>query len=386
VTIETAALAHVSAIEPYAPGKPISHVARELGLDPARIVKLASNENALGMSPAARRALERSATDAHRYPDMDCIELREGLAQYLDLPMDRLLVGAGSSELILLAARAFLERGRRIVVSQHAFVSYEGAARAVGARAVSVPTRGWQPDLDGMIAAIDPSVRIVFIASPNNPTGVLVEPAALEKFIAAVPDNVLVVLDEAYHDFVEPRLRVDVRSLTVRHPNLLVLRTFSKVYGLAGLRVGYAVSSPKVISLLRRLQPPFSVSATAQAAALAALGDADFRERSVDMIRTERPRVCQELQSLGVEYVPSFGNFVLVRVGNGKDVFRALLPRGVIVRPVDSYGLAPWIRVTVGLPEENATFIRELRQLLADGRQLAGSGSRKLPAANFTSD
>src|SRR6185437_15140274 len=211
--IEDSVLTHISALEPYVPGKPIAHVARELGLDPDHIIKLASNENPLGTAPAARLILEQSGLQAHRYPDMDCLELCEGLAAHLAVSIDQILVGAGSSELIRLAAQALLAPGRSAVLPQHSFAAYQAAARSVGAQAIVVPTRDWQLDLDAMAAATNQSVRIVFIASPNNPTGVLVEPQALERFFAAVPDNVLIVLDEAYHDFVEPDRKIDVQAL-----------------------------------------------------------------------------------------------------------------------------------------------------------------------------
>jgi histidinol-phosphate aminotransferase len=338
-----------------------------MGLDPAGIIKLASNENALGSAPAARRALATAAADLSRYPDMDCLELREGLSNHLGVPFEQIIVGAGSSELIVLAAQAFLAPGRSLVQSQFSFISYAGAAKAVGARAVSVPVKGWQPDLDGMLAAIGPDVHVVFIASPNNPTGTLVEARALERFIAAVPERVLVVLDEAYRDFVEPELRPNSNELVKKHPNLLVMRTFSKVYGLAALRVGYGLGNARLVSLLRRLQPPFSVSAPAQAAALAALSDTDFVKRSITANREGRARLGQELAAARFEFVPSYGNFLLIRVGNGVAVYRDLMRRGIVVRPLASYKLDEWVRVTVGLPEESAAFMRGLTELLPKG-------------------
>lgn len=361
--IEDSVLTHISALEAYIPGKPISHVVRELGLDPDHIIKLASNENPLGAAPAACLVLEQSGSQVHRYPDMDCLELREGLAAHLAVSVDQILVGAGSSELIRVAAQALLAPGRAAVMPQHSFAAYEAAARSVGAQAIVVPTRDWQPDLDAITAAINDSVRVVFIASPNNPTGVLVEPQALERFFGAVPRNVLIVLDEAYHDFVERDHKIDVRALSHRHENLLILRTFSKVHGLAGLRIGYGIGHSKLIDLLRRLQIHFLVNAPAQAAALAALADTEFVERSVTLNRVERADLCHELSTMGIEYVPSHGNFVLMNVGDGGRVFHALLEQGIVVRPMAYYRLKQWIRVTVGLPQENAAFIKALRTL-----------------------
>lgn len=367
MTIDASVLAHVSQIEPYVPGKPISAVAREMGLDPERIIKLASNENALGASPAALASLANSAAALNRYPDIDCVDLRKGLARHLDVPMERLIVGAGSSELILLAAHALLDSTRSVVLSQYSFISYEGAARSVGARSIIVPTRGWQPDLEAMVDAIEPSTRLLFIASPNNPTGVVVEPAALERMLDAIPDHVLVVLDEAYRDFIEPSRRVDVHALVNRHANLLVLRTFSKVYGLSGLRVGYGICDETLVSLLRRLQPPFSVNAAAQAAALAALDDREFVQRSIEMARGGRETLQAAFTAAAFEYVSSHANFILLRVGDGPRVFRELLKKGIVVRPVANYGLREWIRVTVGLPHENEAFLSALCALLPEG-------------------
>jgi histidinol-phosphate aminotransferase len=354
-------------MEPYVPGKPIAAVARDFGHDPSRIIKLASNENALGASPAALRALLTASTEVHRYPDNDWFALRTGLARHLDVPADQIIVGAGSSELILLAARAVLAPGRSLLISQYSFVSYEGAARSVGANVVTVPTLEWRPDTEAMRAAIDPSVKLVFIASPNNPTGALVRPDVLARFVAGVPDDVLVVLDEAYRDFVAPELRLNAHELVNRHPNVLVLRTFSKVYGLAGLRVGYGIGSAPLVALLRRLQLPFSVSTAAQSAALAALADTSFVERSVAMNQAGRAELYRALAESRIEHLPSYGSFVLVRVGTGDRVFRQLLERGIVVRPVANYGLPEWIRVTVGLPQENAAFVAALRELLPGG-------------------
>lgn len=367
MAVQSSVLDHVASIPPYPPGRPIAAVAREFGLDPAKIVKLASNENALGMAPAAREILTALAEDPSRYPDSDGFDLRGELARQLKTTPDRILLGAGSSEPILLVARAFLEPGRVAVLSRYSFVSYEAAIRSVGATARIVDTKDWAQDLDGLLAAIDEDVRVLYVASPNNPTGTLIAPDDLSRFIAAVPPHVVVVLDEAYRDFVRPAQRPDTDRLLAIHPNLLVLRTFSKVYGLAGLRVGYALGAPELLDLLRRLQLPFSVSSIAQAAAIAALHDTDFVARSAADNERERERLSNRLARDGFEPVPSHGNFLLFRVGDGPATFQSLLRQGIIVRPVANYGLKEWLRVTVGLPAENDLFADALGRLLPKG-------------------
>jgi histidinol-phosphate aminotransferase len=364
VNVASSILAHVSSIELYVPGRPIESVAREHGIAPAAIVKLASNENPFGMSPPSRQAIATLQGNPSRYPDSDSVSLREALASHLALDPAHILVAAGSSELILLAARAFLDSDRAAIMSQYSFISYGLAVRSVGAEAIAVPAADWGHDLQRMLAAIDKRVRVVFVASPNNPTGTMLAKADIERFIAAVPPDVLVVLDEAYREFTRPKDQPDVAQLLRRHGNLLVLRTFSKVYGLAGLRVGYGLGSAELIGFLKRLQLPFSVTVDAQCAAAAALSDQQFVEQCVESNRAERNRMCAALESRGIRYVPSFGNFVLLNVGDGPRVFRSLLERGIVVRPVANYGLREWIRVSVGLPQENDAFLRELHAVM----------------------
>jgi histidinol-phosphate aminotransferase len=365
MNIEASILESLRAIASYPTGKPIAAVAREFGLDPAQITKLASNENALGMSPLARAALRDCSEDLSRYPDSDCHELRQALASHLGQPAEHIMPGAGSSQLILLAVRAFLDATRAAVIPQYSFVSYKAAVRSVGARSIVVPLRGWQHDLDRLLAAIDDSVRLMFIATPNNPTGAMIDAQQLARFIAAVPGHVLVVLDEAYRDFVPPANRPEIEPLLDRHRNLLVLRTFSKIYGLAGLRIGYAIGDPQVIDVLRCLQLPFSLNTHAQVAALAALGDTTFVERSFQSNLEQRAWLCAQLAAIGLPFLPSAGNFVLIHVGDGASVYQALLRRGVIVRRVANYGLPQWLRVTVGLPQENRLLVEHLRAIMS---------------------
>ncbi len=367
MSIEAAILPHVAALESYGTSRPLSSVARDFGLDPHTVIKLASNENALGMSPAARQVIVELAGDPSRYPDSDSFELRAALSRQLAIDADRIMLGSGSSQLILLAARALLCPGRAAVLSQYAFVSYASAVRSVGARVITVPARDWGHDLAQMRAAVTDDVHLVFIASPNNPTGTMVASDALVQFIHSMPERVLIVLDEAYRDYVEPNLRPDINGLISRHRNLLVLRTFSKVHGLAGLRVGYCLGDAGVVNMLKRLQLPFSVNTLAQTAASAALEDREFVEHSVALNTEQRMWLGAGMQARGFEYLPSHGNFLLVRVGDGPRIFQMLLKSGVVVRSVANYGLSEWIRVSVGLHDENRAFLQRLCELLPAG-------------------
>jgi histidinol-phosphate aminotransferase len=357
--------ANVRAIAPYQGGKPISEVAREYGLDEARIVKLASNENPLGMPESAQRAmLAAAAGDLGRYPDGNAFELKGALSARLGVPADWLTIGNGSNDILELAARATLAPGLSAVYSQYSFAVYALATQAIGARAIVVPARDFGHDLDAMLAAIAPDTRIVFVANPNNPTGTFVRAAALERFVAAVPPAVAVVLDEAYNEYLDPALRSDALAWVRRFPNLILSRTFSKAYGLAGLRVGYAVAQPPLTDLMNRVRQPFNVSSVAQAAAVAALGDAAFLERSRAMNAEGLAMLSGAFDALGLPYVKSYANFVLVRVGDAAAINDRLLRAGVIVRPVGNYGLPEWLRVTVGTPAENEVFVAALRRAL----------------------
>ncbi|HUN92870.1 MAG TPA: histidinol-phosphate transaminase [Burkholderiaceae bacterium] len=358
------ALSWVSAIAPYVAGKPIEETARELGLDPARIVKVASNENPLGMAPAAVRALERlmrsPAAELGRYPDSNGFALRAALAERFGVPADWITLGNGSNDILELCAAATLAPGRSGLYAQYSFAVYPLAVQARGARAIVVPAKAYGHDLDAMQAAIAPDTRLVFLANPNNPTGTFLPAEALERFLQRVPSSVLVVLDEAYNEYLPPALRYDSVAWVRRYPNLLVSRTFSKIYGLASLRVGYAIARPEVAALLHRVRHPFNVNAFALAAATAALGDHEFVARSYELNRAGLEQLAAGFRRLGLEWVPSDANFLLVRVGDGARIYRGMLERGVIVRPVASYALPEWLRFTVGLPEENARALEAL--------------------------
>jgi histidinol-phosphate aminotransferase len=363
---------YVRAIAPYVAGKPISEVAREFGLDEARIVKLASNENPLGMPESAQRAMVKAAGELGRYPDANAFELKAALAARYDVPAEWITLGNGSNDILEMAAHAFVQRGQSIVYSQYSFAVYALATQGLGARHLVTPAVKYGHDLDAMLAAIADDTRLIFVANPNNPTGTFIKAATLEAFIAKVPRDVVVVLDEAYTEYLAADKRYDSIAWVRRYPNLLVSRTFSKAYGLAGLRIGFAIAQPELTDLLNRLRQPFNVNTLAQAAAVAALGDTAFLEKSAALNAEGYRTLTAAFERLGLEYVPSDGNFVLVRVSRdpadnaaGDRVNLELLKQGVIVRPVGNYGLPQWLRVTIGLPEENAAFIAALERALA---------------------
>jgi histidinol-phosphate aminotransferase len=360
---------YVRAIAPYIAGKPISEVAREFGLDEATIVKLASNENPLGMPESAQRAMAQAASELGRYPDANAFELKTALSERYGVPADWVTLGNGSNDILEIAAHALVEKGQSIVYAQYSFAVYALATQGVGARAIVVPAVKYGHDLDAMLAAITDDTRLIFVANPNNPTGTFIEGAKIEAFLDKVPRNVVVVLDEAYTEYLPEEKRYDSIAWVRRYPNLLVSRTFSKAFGLAGLRVGFAIAQPELTDLLNRLRQPFNVNTLAQAAAIAALNDTAFLEKSAALNAQGYRRLTEAFDKLGLEYVPSDGNFVLVRVGNddaaGNRVNLALLKQGVIVRPVGNYGLPQWLRITIGLPEENEAFLAALEKTLA---------------------
>ena len=363
---------HIAAIAPYQAGKPIEELAREFGLDPATIVKLASNENPLGMPLSAQKAVAAAISGLGRYPDPAGFDLKQALSERYDVPQSWLTLGNGSNDILELVAMALLEPGTSCVYSQHAFVVYKLSTQARGARHIVVPARDFGHDLPAMLEAIDDTTRLVFIANPNNPTGTYLSNAALESFLAEVAkrhgSRVTVVLDEAYNEFLEPELRVDSVGLVKKYPNLLVSRSFSKAYGLAGLRVGFAVAQPALTDLLNRVRQPFNVNSLAQAAAIAALQDKDFLARSFAVNRDGKAQLQNAFTQLGLKFVPSYANFVLVHVGDAARVNLELLKRGVIVRPVAGDGLPEWLRVSIGLPEENQKFIDALTAILKTSR------------------
>ena len=359
---------HIRAIAPYQAGKPIEELAREFGLDPATIVKLASNENPLGMPETARNAMVAAMEDLGRYPDSNGFALKAALAAKFGVPLDWITLGNGSNDILELAAAAVLAPGRSCVYARHSFAVYALATQARGARAIVVPARALGHDLEAMAAAVADDTALVYVANPNNPTGTYLPAAAIEAFLQRVPSRVVVVLDEAYNEYLRPELRTDSVAWVRRHPNLLVSRTFSKAFGLAGLRVGYGIAQPALTDLLNRVRQPFNVNAAAQAAAVAALADEGFLARSYALNLSGLQQLTQAFEALGLEYVPSYGNFVLVKVGPAGRVYQELLKRGVIVRPVANYQLPEWLRVSIGLPGENQRFLDALPDALAAAR------------------
>ena len=354
---------YVRRIAPYQAGKPISELACEYGLQPERIVKLASNENPLGIPPSAREAMIDAIADLGRYPDSNGFELKAALSRRYSVPPEWITLGNGSNDILELAAHALLQPGASAVYSQYSFAVYALATQETGARAIVVPARELGHDLDAMRAAIEVDTRLVFIANPNNPTGTFEPADAIAAFLAAVPRNVVIVLDEAYNEYLEPSLRFDSTRWLRDHPNLVISRTFSKAYGLAGLRVGFGLAQAELTDLMNRVRQPFNVSTVAQAAAIAALDDAAFLQRSYELNREGLARLQSAFARMGLEHVHSYGNFVLVRVGDADAVYEGLLRAGIIVRPVANYGLPQWLRVTVGLPEENEAFLEALTRV-----------------------
>src|SRR5689334_10153122 len=356
---------YVRAIAPYVGGKPIEEVARELDLDPATIVKLASNENPRGPSPKALAAIARAAADVTRYPDGNGYALKMALSAKLRIAPDQIVLGNGSNDVLELATHAFLRPGDHAVYSQYAFIVYPLATQARGALGIEVPAKDHAHDLDAMRAAITPRTRMVFIANPNNPTGTWLAGEAVEAFIANVPRDVTVVLDEAYNEYLEPSQQSQSMAWIARYPNLIVSHTFSKAHGLAALRVGYGVMNAQLADLLNRVRQPFNVNSLAQAAALAALHDDAYVAESRTLNRAGMQQLERGLRALGVRYLPSHGNFILIEVGEAQPVYQALLRQGIIVRPVGNYDLPTWLRVTVGTEAENARFLMSLAPALA---------------------
>jgi histidinol-phosphate aminotransferase len=358
---------YVRSIAPYQPGKPISELARELGLDEAGIVKLASNENPRGIGPRTRAAIERSIGDIARYPDGNGFELKLALSRRYHVEMGSIVLGNGSNDVLELVASAFLGPGRAAVMSQHCFAVYPLATQSRGARSIVVPAKEYGHDLEAMARAIDDETFVVWLANPNNPTGTYVRPDALDAFLRRVPERVLVVLDEAYNEYLPADLRSDSVKWLKRHPNLVLTRTFSKAYGLAGLRVGYALAHASVADVMNRVRQPFNVNSLALAAAAAALDDMEFVAKSYAENLQGLRQLEEGARSLGLDYIASCGNFLTIKVGKAADIYKRLLRRGVIVRPVGGgYQLPEHLRVTIGTAAENDKFLAALAASLKD--------------------
>lgn len=359
----------VNGLSVYQPGKPIEEVARELGLgDPESIIKLASNENALGPSPKAIEAMKKFTARMHIYPDGDNFDLRKALAKKLKVADQEIFIGHGSNEIIQLLGHVFLDRDSSIVVSDHAFIVYRLVAALYESSVISVPMKNFTHDLTAMNKAIRSDTRMVFISNPNNPTGTMVDHHEIDSFMKDVPDHTVVIFDEAYIELLPPERQPDTLRYVRENRNVYVLRTFSKTYGLAGLRVGYALAPREGISLLHRVRQPFNVNAMAQTAAQAALQDEAFVEHTRTTIEAGMRQVCAAFEKLGLSYIPSVANFVLVKVGNGQKVYEALQKLRVIVRPVNVYQLPEYVRVTIGTEKENSKLIEAFNSVMT-GRE-----------------
>ncbi len=357
---------YVRAIAPYQGGRPISEIAREFGIDEADIVKLASNENPLGMSPKAHLAIEEAVHDIARYPDGNSFELREAVSKQFHVKPDQIIFGNGSNDILELVARAFLQKGDEVIYSQHAFAVYPLVTQAVGATGVVVPAKVFAHDLDGFVQAITSKTRLIFIANPNNPTGTLIDKETLKAFLKQVPSDVLVVLDEAYDEYLANEHQSEAIDWLASFDNLIISRTFSKAYGLAGLRIGFGLMHADIADILNRVRQPFNVNAIAQAAAVASLSDRDFVAKSYALNQAGMLQLTQGFNQLGIEYIDSYANFISFKVADEMTVNQKLLEKGIIVRPVANYEMPGYLRVSIGLFSENQRFLEALTSIVND--------------------
>ncbi len=353
---------YIRTLIPYEPGKPIEEVEREYGI--SNSIKLASNENPLGPSPKALAAIREKLDQLHLYPDGDCFYLKRGMAQKIAVEPENLIFGNGSNEIIELAVRTFMRPGDEAVMAEQAFVVYPLIVQAAGGKKKAVPLRNFTHDLAAMAEAITAQTRVVFLANPNNPTGTIYRRDEWERFLSNVPSNLLLIVDEAYFEYVQDPAYPDSLRYHAEDRAILTLRTFSKLYGLAGLRIGYGVGPKKLIDMMQRVRQPFNVNAAAQWAALAALEDVDHVKRSLEVNRLGMEYLQAECNRLGLEFVPSDANFILVRVGKGQEVFKQLLSKGVIVRPMAGYQFPEHVRVTIGTMDENRKLIEALQKVM----------------------
>ena len=365
VDYQSLAVEGVQALSPYQPGKPIEELAREFGLNPDEIIKLASNENPLGPSEKAMAAARKALEESCLYPDGNGFALKQALASRFGVEMNQITLGNGSNDVLEVIARCFAGPDSEVVFSQYAFAVYPLVAQAIGAKGVSVPAKAWGHDLDAMADAVNERTKLVFVANPNNPTGTVHTADAIEAFLQRIPQQVLVVLDEAYCEYLTGKAFPDGVRLLERFPNLVVCRTFSKAWGLAAMRVGYALSSPAIADVLNRVRQPFNVNSIALAAAAAVLEDEDYLNRSREVNEAGLRQLAEGFEKIGVPFISSVGNFIAVEVGQqAGEVYQALLSRGVIVRPVAGYGMPNHLRVSVGLAEENQRFLDALSDAL----------------------
>lgn len=363
MSLESYANRFVCDLVAYEPGKPIEETARELGLEPDQIVKVASNENPLGPSPLAVKAINQATNEAHIYPDGGGYKLRQAIADKYGLTKNNVVLGNGSNEIIELLCHTFLNRNTELIAAEHAFVVYKLMATLFGAKYVEVADPDFIHDLEGMADAITDDTRLVFIANPNNPTGTMVDQEAIDHFMERLPDHVIAVFDEAYYEF--PDNPPDVLKYVREGRNVCVLRTFSKIHGLAALRIGYGLAPAHLAGVLQKARQPFNTNALAQAGALAAIADDEHMQKTRSINAEGLELLSKAMEERGIEYVPSYANFLLLKCGNGDEVFQAMLKQGVIVRAMSGYKLPDWIRVSIGTPEENQRVIEVLDAVLA---------------------
>jgi histidinol-phosphate aminotransferase len=355
---------HIQKIAPYQGGKPITELAREMNLNVEDIVKLASNENPLGISPKADYAIQEAILDIARYPDGNSFALREAVSNKFSVAPEQIVFGNGSNDILELVARAYLSSDSEVIYSQHAFAVYPLVTQAMGAKGVVVPAKDFGHDLAAMLAAVTDKTSLIFIANPNNPTGTLLAKDALYAFLKQVPPHVLVVLDEAYDEYLPTEYKSQAIGWLKEFENLVISRTFSKAYGLAGLRIGFGLCHAKIADMMNRVRQPFNVNSIAQAAAVASLADDDFVARSYALNQAGMAQLKHGFEQLGLTYIPSFANFISVKVGDAAAINQKLLQQGVIVRPVANYEMPEYLRVSIGLFSENAKFLEVLTRIM----------------------
>lgn len=355
---------YIKTIKPYEPGKPVEELERELGI--RRSVKMASNENPLGPSPKAVKAIASAAKKVNYYPEGGCFYLHEKMVKKLGIKPNEIVFGNGSNEIIELLIRCLVRPGDNIVVSEHAFLVYRLITEGAGGKVIVAPALNYGHDLKAMAKKINAKTRICFIASPNNPTGSYCDKRSLVNFLNSIP-KIPVVMDEAYNEYVEARDYPDTLELRKKFPNIVTLRTFSKIYGLAGLRIGYGIGNSELIGYLNRIRQPFNVNSVAQAAALAAIGDGDHIKKSLRLNAQGKKQLYKLLAENNLDFLPTEGNFILVKVGNGRRVYNDMLKLGVVIRPMDVYGLPKFIRVTIGREKHNNRFIKAILKVVNGG-------------------
>lgn len=353
----------ISGLTPYQPGKPIAELERELGITSS--IKLASNENPLGPSPKAMQAMQDILQQTHIYPDGSCYELKQTIAKFLSVDSTQITVGNGSENILEIIAKAYLNIGDSAVISEYAFLTIPLIIQSFGATILTAPAVNWGHNIDNMLNAIDDKTRVIFLVNPNNPTGTYTNKQDFTKFMNAVPAHIIVVLDEAYSEYITADDYPDALSFLAHHHNLIISRTFSKAYGLAGMRVGYAISSPEIADILNRARLPFNVNVLAATAARAAILDQDHMRKTVALNEAGKKQVEAGLRKLNLEFIPSLANFVTIDVQDGQDIYQKLLHEGVIVRPLKAYGMPRHIRVTIDTAENNQRFLTSIQKVMA---------------------